>query len=236
MSDIKNRIKKALASYAVNTYVKSGMSLGLGTGSTAFWAIKTLSQAMHEKRLENIKIVPTSYQTELELQKEGILYYSLNSTNFNCRLDLAIDGADELDTKTMALCKGGGAALFREKMVEYSSDSYLIFLTEDKLVDALGKSFPIPVEVSKHNYAICRKKILDLGFDKVELRLAVKKAGPLITENDNYILDCTLNEGIKNPKEMEEKIKLINGVIENGIFNKKIDCVLVGHKDGIRAL
>lgn len=224
-------IKKDLGYYVVNKFVKSGMKIGLGTGSTARFAIERLSTLIMEQALKDVVIVPTSEQTEIELQKCRIPYFSLNYVGV---LDLAIDGADQVDLSKRVLCKGGGAALFREKMVAYNSKDFVVFLGEEKVVQSLGQTFPLPVEVSKFNFVNVEKNLLKIGFQSVNLRIAKMKAGPVITESGNYILDCLHSDEINDLKSLEKEIKSILGVIESGIFSRDIKSILIGSKDGIK--
>jgi ribose 5-phosphate isomerase A len=148
----QNAIKEMTAREAVETLIKNGvlrsngMKLGLGTGSTAIPAVRHIGALLNEGKLKNIMAVPTSFQTSIECEKLGIPLFTLNSKEIGGRLDLTIDGADEVDSENR-LTKGGGGALLLEKIVAYASDSYAIVVDETKLVENLGLKFPVPVEV-----------------------------------------------------------------------------------------
>jgi ribose 5-phosphate isomerase A len=139
-------IKEMVGREAVNALVKSGMKLGLGTGSTAIPAVRHIGLLMKEGKLKDILAVPTSFQTTIECEKWGIPLFSLNSKEIGGSLDLTIDGADEVDPQNR-LIKGGGGALLLEKVAAYASASYAIVVDESKLVEHLGIKFPVPVEV-----------------------------------------------------------------------------------------
>ncbi|MCR5606640.1 MAG: ribose-5-phosphate isomerase RpiA [Treponema sp.] len=209
--------------------IKSGMKIGLGTGSTALPAVKRLAERIEDGTLKNVKAVVTSFQTANACADWGIPVYTLNDKVILGHLDLTIDGADEIDQKNN-LIKGGGAALLREKIVAYNSDSYAIVADESKNVESLGTRFALPVEIIGDARFPITKALEALGA-KCVLREGVRKCGPVITDNGNQILDCLW----ENPVEasiMEAKINEIPGVVENGFFTKLRPIAFIAHADG----
>ena len=204
-----------VARQAVQALVKNGMKLGLGTGSTALLALQHIGTLMAEGKLSGILAVPTSLQTSIECEKLGIPLYSLNSKEIGGKLDLTIDGADEVDPKNR-LVKGGGGALLLEKIVAYASAAYCIVVDESKLTDKLGIKFPLPVEVIPDARVPVSMALQDLGA-QVMLREAVRKAGPVITDRGNILLDILFTSP-PDPTALETEINRIPGVVENGLF------------------
>ena len=210
--------------------VKSGMKLGLGTGSTAKWAIRRIGQLLKEGKLSDIIAVVTSSQSEIECQNAGIPMVTLNDPKIDGHLDLTIDGADEIDPD-YNLVKGGGGALLQEKIAGYASDHYAVLAAGDKLVSGIGPGFKVPVEVVREARITASKAMEALGAVP-EVRMAVKKMGPVITDNGNILIDLHFDKPI-NPPEMEQKINMIPGVVETGLFTKlkKLDA-FIGYEDG----
>ena len=205
------------------------MKIGLGTGSTAMPAVKRLAERINDGTLKDIKAVATSFQTSLALEELGIAVYTLNDKVIGGHLDLTIDGADEIDPMNN-LIKGGGAALLREKIVAYNSDSYAIVADESKSVNTLGTKFNLPVEIIAESRVPVIKSIEALGA-VCTLREGVKKAGPVITDNGNMILDCVWKTPV-DPAEMEDRINSITGVVECGFFTKLKPVAFIAHSDG----
>jgi len=218
-------MKKIVADAAIKE-VKSGMILGLGSGSTAALMIKSLAGEIRSGKLHNIKGVATSFQSEVLALELDIPLIDLSSTS---QIDLAIDGADEIDPG-FQLIKGGGACHVREKLVASKADRLLIVVDETKLVQNLNKSFPLPVEVLPNAWKQVQDVISKMN-GKSNLRMATKKAGPVVTDQGNLILDVLFNDGIENPKDLEMSINNIPGVLENGLFVDLTDKVLVGRID-----
>lgn len=230
----KDEQKVLAATTAVDTLIKegkifSGMKIGLGTGSTAMPAVKRLAERIADGTLKDVKAVVTSFQTQLACEGFGIPVYTLNDKCIGGHLDLSIDGADEIDQKNN-LIKGGGAAHLREKLVEYNSSFLAIVADSSKDVQSLGTKFPLPVEVISDARVPVIKELEKLGASCV-LREGVKKAGPVITDNGNMILDCTWKEPV-DPAEMEEKINKITGVVECGFFTKIHPVAFIAREDG----
>jgi ribose 5-phosphate isomerase A len=221
---------KALAGRnAVDALVRSGMKLGLGTGSTAIPAVRHIGALLAAGRLKDIKAVPTSFQTVLECEALGIPIFSLNSREIGGTLDLTIDGADEVDPRNFCI-KGGGGALLLEKIVAYASASYAIVVDESKIVDNLGLAFAVPVEVIPEARVPVMRALEALGAEPV-LREALRKAGPVITEHGNLIVDMRLKQAT-DPAALEAELNRIPGVVENGLFTRIRPSVFIARRDG----
>ena len=215
-------MKQIVADAAIQQ-VESDMILGLGSGSTAALMIKSLAEEIRSGKLKNIRGVATSFQSEVLALELDIPLIDLASVS---QIDLAIDGADEVDTG-FQLIKGGGACHVREKLVASKADEFLIVIDETKLVQKLNKSFPLPVEVLPNSWKLVQDVISEMNGSS-HLRMATKKAGPIVTDQGNLILDVLFNDGINNPKDIEMSINNIPGVLENGLFVDITDKVLVG--------
>ena len=240
MSNLSQNEQKVLvATTAVNTLYErglifSGMKIGLGTGSTAMPAVKRLAELIAEGKLKDVKAVPTSFQTTLACEELKIPVFSLSSSEIGGKLDLAIDGADEISAENH-LIKGGGAAHLKEKLVEYNAEKLVIIADESKTVEDLGTVFPLPVEVIPEA-RLSVMQALELLGAKCKIREGVKKAGPVVSDNGNLIVDC-LWEKVDgkspiNPMILEDEINKITGVVENGFFTKKVPLVFIGKADG----
>ena len=220
--DSQTQMKQIVADAAIKE-VKSGMILGLGSGSTAALMIKSLADNIRSGKLQNIRGVATSFQSEVLALQLDIPLIDLASVS---QIDLAIDGADEVDPG-FQLIKGGGACHVREKLVASKANKLLIVVDETKLVQNLNQSFPLPVEVLPNAWKQVQELISQMNGTST-LRMATKKAGPIVTDQGNLILDVLFDDGIKNPKEIEMNINNIPGVLENGLFVDLTDKVLVG--------
>lgn len=226
--------KTLVANTAIDTLIEkgkifSGMKIGLGTGSTAMPAVKRLTEHINSGKLKDIKAVVTSFQTQNACQEYGIPVYSLNDKIIDGELDLAIDGADEVTPDCFCI-KGGGAAHVREKLVEYNSKVFVVVADSTKAVETIGTKFPVPVEIISEARVSVTNALNKLGATCV-LREGVKKCGPVITDNGNWILDCTWKSPIADVAKMEEEINSIVGVVENGLFSKNKPIVFVGKSD-----
>ena len=215
-------MKQIVADAAIKE-VKSDMILGLGSGSTAALMIKSLAKEIRSGSLKNIKGVATSFQSEVLALELDIPIIDLASVS---QIDLAIDGADEVDPG-FQLIKGGGACHVREKLVASKANELLIVVDETKLVKNLNLSFPLPVEVLPNAWKHVQEVISGINGSST-LRMATKKAGPVVTDQGNLILDVFFKGGIKNPKDIAMAINNIPGVLENGLFIDLTDKVLVG--------
>jgi len=230
----QTEIKEIAGKAAVDALVKNGMKLGLGTGSTAITAVRYIGALLQEGKLSGILAVPTSFQTSIACEELGIPLFTLNSREIKAKLDLTIDGADEVDSENR-LIKGGGGALLPEKIAAYASVSYAIVVDESKIVENLGVKFPVPVEVVGEARVSATLALEKLGAE-VTLRQAVRKAGPVITDHGNLILDIRFAKA-PDPVFMEKEINLIPGVVENGFFtgphNRPLrPIVFIAHADG----
>jgi ribose 5-phosphate isomerase A len=224
------KMKQAAGRAAVDSLVKNGMKLGLGTGSTAIHAIRRVGELISQGLLNDISAFATSFQSEIECEKLKIPFFPLNSRELAGRLDLTIDGADEVDPQSY-LIKGGGGAMLIEKLAAYASDSFAITVDESKVVNrSLGTGFPVPVEViPEARTSVCLT--LDAMGATVTLREALRKAGPVITEHGNLILDIRFTKAV-DPVAMEREINYIPGVVENGFFTNNRPVVYIAHLDG----
>ncbi len=228
MGDLSD-VKRLLGTQAVDRFVTEGMRLGLGTGSTAIWAARRLAERMAAGALRGIHVVATSLQTELEARGLGIPLATLNDSALSAGLDLVIDGADEVDPDRN-LIKGGGGALLREKVTAYASRRLVIIVDHTKLSERLCERFAIPMEIVVDALATVSARVAEMGGEAT-LRMALRKAGPVVTDLGNLLLDVTFREAF-DARRMEEELKLIPGVLENGLFTKKKPELLIGHADG----
>ncbi|MBN1413283.1 MAG: ribose-5-phosphate isomerase RpiA [Spirochaetales bacterium] len=222
-------IKREIGKKAVDDLVKNGMKLGLGTGSTAIEAIRRVGEKIKSGELKDIRVVPTSMQTEMECRSCNIPLWSLNDPDIKGKLDLTIDGADEVDPQ-MYLIKGGGGALLLEKIVAFFSKRYAIIVDSTKMVKTLGLTKPVPVEIIPSALYPVSQAVEELGAS-IMIRMGKQQAGPVITRHGNIILDIRFS-GSFDPVEMEKKLKLIPGVVENGIFTIKVTDLFIGYEDG----
>ena len=213
-------MKKRAAEKAVEA-IKDRMIVGLGTGSTALFAIRKIGERIKEGL--RIGAVATSLDTEKMARELSIPLVSFAAVS---TIDISIDGADEVD-KNKNLIKGGGGALLREKMVAYHSKTYLVIVDESKLVDTLGK-FPLPVEVLPFAAELTIKKLQEFG----EAKFRQAEGKNFITDNGNYIADLSLFP-ITNPQVLDTALHQIPGVLETGLFsNSLVTNILVGTKSG----
>lgn len=201
---------KRAAGYRAAEMVEDGMVIGLGTGSTVFYAIESLSGRIRDGL--SIMGVPTSYQTAMRAREYEI---PLTTLDDNPVLDLAIDGADQVDPQFM-LIKGRGAALTREKCVASAAFRFVVVVEEAKRVKNLGGV--VPIETLPFATKTAMAQLRGLGC-RPFIREAVKKDGPVITDNGNFIVDCHFEE-IPDPARLEAEIALIPGVIESGLFTR----------------
>jgi ribose 5-phosphate isomerase A len=228
MADVAE-LKKALGAAAVDRFVRDGMRLGLGTGSTAIWAVRRVGTRLGEGSLRDIRVVATSIQTDLEARSLGIPVLTLNDASMDGALDLTIDGADEVDP-ARNLIKGGGGALLLEKIIAYASRRFLVIVDDTKLSARLCDRFAIPVEIVSQALTTVRARIRAMGGEAV-LRIGVKKAGPVVTDLGNLLLDVRFREAF-DPPTMEDALKAIPGVLENGLFTKNRPELLIARPDG----
>lgn len=212
---------KQLAAEKAVEYVEDGMRVGLGTGSTAYWAIRKLGERVKDGL--KITAVATSQASEDQARELGIPLVSFAEVD---HLDITIDGADELDGK-LQLVKGGGGALLREKIVAMGSTRMIVVADESKAVQTLGK-FPLPVEVVPFAYEWTLKDLAKLGCKPV-----LRRSGDELyrTDNGNYIADCHFGE-IASPPELAKALEIIPGVVEHGLFIGIAEFAIIGKSDG----
>ena len=228
MSDLQNQMKQAVAEAAVEQF-RDGMIVGLGSGSTAALMIKGLGQRLASGQLKDIVGVTTSFQGEVLAAELGIPLRSLNAVD---RIDLAIDGADEVDP-SFQLIKGGGACHVQEKLVAARAKRFVVVVDSTKLVERLNLEFLLPVEVLPGAWRQVQQQLLAMN-GTAELRMAHRKAGPVVTDQGNLVLDVRFEGGIADSVDLERSINNIPGVLENGLFVNLADEVLVGEvNDGV---
>lgn len=207
--------EKQLVGEKAAEFVQDGMIVGLGTGSTVRYTIEKIGKQV--TRGMSIQAAATSIQTEQLARECGIPLVSLNEVD---ELDLAIDGADEVNP-AFHLIKGGGGALLREKIIASSARHFIVVADSSKMVDHLGR-FLLPVEVEMFGYTMTERKIRFLGGEPV---LRVKEGKPYVTDNGHYIFDCDFGR-IASPEKLEQELNLIAGVVENGLFIGMADTVI----------
>jgi ribose 5-phosphate isomerase A len=209
--------EKQLAAEKSVEYIRDGMILGLGTGSTVFFLINKLAELV--KQGLNINYVPTSNQTSILAKSLGIKISELKEVN---EIDLTIDGADEVD-KDLNGIKGGGGALLYEKIVAKASKKVIWIVDSSKYVDKLGK-FPLPVEVISFGSEHLLRRFTELGFNP---KIRNKGTENFITDSGNLIVDLYLNK-IDDSISLEKDLKMMQGVVEVGLFNNIADEVIIG--------
>jgi len=213
-------------------FIEPRMRLGLGTGSTASVFVELLGAEVRDGL--SVLCVPTSEQTRALAQSLDIPLSTLDETPL---LDLTIDGADEIDSE-LRLIKGGGGALLREKIVATASDRMIVIADAQKRVDKLGR-FPLPVEVVRFGITATRNMIEMLAGDSGchgEITLRLKPDGtPFVTDGGNLIFDCAFGQ-IDDPESLDEALKFIPGVVENGLFLGIADAAIIGGPEGVSVI
>ncbi len=216
--------QKKIAAEKATEEIQSGMIVGLGTGSTVYYALLKLGK-MVKTGLDIIGI-PTSACTEKIATAQGI---PLSTLAVHPTIDLTIDGADEVDAD-FNLIKGGGAALVREKIIANVSKRILIVVDETKYADILGTTFALPVEIVRFGWQVTQQAVNRFSGNSL---LRYTGQHPVITDNGNYILDCHF-DGIAEPARMESQLNNIPGVVENGIFVNRADKIIIGTSTSLR--
>ncbi len=228
MSDLQTQMKQAVAEAAVKQ-ICDGMVVGLGSGSTAALMIEGLGARLQAGQLRDVVGVTTSFQGEVLAAELGIPLRALNAID---HIDLAIDGADEVDP-FFQLIKGGGACHVQEKLVADRAERFIVVVDSTKLVQRLNLEFLLPVEVLPGAWVQVQSRLKSMG-GVAELRMATRKAGPVVTDQGNLVLDVRFESGIPDPIALERDINNLPGVLENGLFVNLADEVLVGEiSDGI---
>lgn len=217
--------RKKIAGEKAAEYIKDGMVIGLGTGSTVKYLVDKVGE-MVKKGLK-IKAVPTSKVTEQQARELGIPLVDINEVD---HIDLDIDGVDEIDGNFNAT-KGGGGALFREKVVADLAKEVIWIMDESKLVNNLG-NFPLPVEILPYGYKIVFKKLKEYGYNPA---MRMKEGELFITDNGNYIVDLHLGTSM-DVEEIKIKLNSIVGVLETGQFFKMCKRIIVGTNNGVKVI
>lgn len=222
-------IKRIVGYKAVDDYVQSGMAIGLGTGSTAYFAVERIGEKLSTGELKNIICVPTSEATRKQAESLKIPLQTLNEIS---ELHVCIDGADEVDSH-LNLVKGRGAALLREKMVAQCAKLFVIVVDESKFrTEGLGCNGAVPVEVTKFSCQHILRQ-LQKAFEGCEAKLRVSNSKQLVeTDNHNYIVDLHFDKPMKDLERAASDIANIVGVVEHGLFLHMASVCLVGKSDG----
>ncbi|XP_060938454.1 ribose-5-phosphate isomerase [Limanda limanda] len=220
---------KKLAAYAaVNNHVQNNQVVGVGSGSTIVYAVDRLAERVRQEKL-NIVCVPTSFQARQLILQHGL---TLSDLDRHPELDVAIDGADEVD-KDLTLIKGGGGCLTQEKIVAGCAKHFVVIADFRKDSEALGQQWKkgVPIEVIPMAYVPVSRTIARRFGGEATLRMAVSKAGPVVTDNSNFLLDWKF-EGAQNWEEVNTAIKMIPGVVETGLFVGMAERAYFGMEDG----
>jgi ribose 5-phosphate isomerase A len=213
---------KQLAAEKAVSFLEDGMTIGLGTGSTAYWAIEKIGEKVKNENWK-IRAIATSIRSEEQARSLGIPISDFSTVH---SIDVTIDGADEVDAQ-LQLIKGGGGALLREKIVATNSKLMIVVADESKWVKCLGK-FPLPVEVVHFGWERTFEKLQLLGC---EAKRRMIGADPYLTDNGNFIIDCSFNE-IKDPPSLHELVNSITGVVDNGLFIHIAGKLVLGYESG----
>lgn len=222
----RERMKQRACQRAVQE-VQDGMVLGLGTGSTMYYFLQELGRLVRQG--QRLVGVPTSVQTATLASQLAI---PLTTLDDHPQLDLAVDGADEVDDD-LNLVKGAGGALLREKIIAASAARFLVVVDETKLVTQLGERYPLPVEVVPFGHVPALRALERLGAQVTLRRRADGQAW--VSDNGNYILDCRFGP-IADPTALQREMLAIPAVVDSGLFLNMTDTVIVGHADGVRLL
>lgn len=217
--------QKKIAGEKATEYIKDGMVIGLGTGSTAYYLIAKVGELVSQGM--NIKAVATSMSTEKLIYELKIPHVKIDEVD---SIDLAIDGVDEIDPQFNAI-KGGGGALFREKVVASLAKEVIWIMDESKLVEAIG-AFPLPVEILPYGYTHLLKKMEDFSLNPV---LRKKDNEIVITDNGNFIVDLHIGKPM-NIKDVTEKLNSLTGVLETGLFLNVCRRIIVGTDKGLKII
>ncbi len=227
-SEERDRAKYASGIKAIETYLRDGMVVGLGSGTTSHWMVRALAPRVRE----GLKVtgVPTSKSTR---DLAASLNIPLADLNDHLVLDVTFDGPDEID-RAGRMIKGGGACLLWEKIVAAATRQYVVIADDRKLVDVLG-AFPLPVEVIPFGWRsterLMRELFASYGHRDVPIQLRGGERSPVVTDSGHYLLDCSL-ERIPEADELVTRLNVIPGVVENGLFVDVADAVVFGHADG----
>jgi len=219
---------KRAAGYRAADLVRDGMVVGLGSGSTARYAILRVADRLRRNELRDVVAIPTSEETAQLARRGGI---PLSTLDDYAHLDLTIDGADEVDPQ-LNVIKGLGGCLLREKIVAFATAKEIIVVDHSKLVQTLGTRSPLPVEVIRFGWRHTQVALAKTGAQAV---LRETGGEPYVTDEGNYIIDCAY-EGIESPRALTAALNAIPGVVENGLFLGVVDMVVVGSPSGVSIL
>uniref|UniRef100_A0A1B0DGZ6 Ribose-5-phosphate isomerase n=1 Tax=Phlebotomus papatasi TaxID=29031 RepID=A0A1B0DGZ6_PHLPP len=221
--------KKIAAYRAVDEFVRNDQIVGIGSGSTVIYAVERLAEKVHKEKI-NVICIPTSFQARQLIIGNGL---KLSELEMHPEIDVVIDGADECD-ENLTLIKGGGGCLLQEKIVASCSKKMVVVADYTKDSKTLGQQYKkgIPIEVVPMAYIPIRNKIQNLFGGKLQLRMAVAKAGPCITDNGNFILDWHFPTGDHDWTKIGTEIGMIPGVVETGLFVKMAEKAFFGQSDG----
>ena len=216
---------KEIAGFEAARFVQDGMTLGLGTGSTAHFALVRIAERIQQEGLA-VRGIPTSIETEKKSIEFGIPLTTLEEVS---RIDLTIDGADEIDVN-FDMIKGGGGALLREKIVASITDKQVIVVGRNKVVERLGTTFLLPIEIVPFAQPVVVRAVRELGGEAM-LR-TLEGGAPYLTDNGNRILDTRFDTGIEDPRTLELQLDAIPGVVESGLFIDLAHVMIVGDEEG----
>ncbi|PTD93573.1 ribose 5-phosphate isomerase A [archaeon SCG-AAA382B04] len=222
----KDEFKKRVAEEACEL-IENEMVIGLGTGSTVGYLIEKIGEKINTQDLE-VSAICSSYQTKERAIKNGIPLTSFEEIK---KIDLTIDGADQVDKKAN-LIKGGGAAHFREKIIARYSEKFVCIVDETKTCEKLNN--PVPVEVHPFAKKPVEKELQKIGAE-VEIRKAQRKDGPIVTDNGNFILDCDFGT-ISDPSSLKQELNNFPGIIEHGLFINLAKTVFIANEEGIKSI
>ncbi|MBO0588569.1 ribose-5-phosphate isomerase RpiA [Sporosarcina sp. E16_8] len=225
MDEQKRDIQKKIAGEKAAEYIKDGMTIGLGSGSTVYWMLKKLGEMVEQGM--NVKGIPSSIRTEAWAREFGIPLTDFSEVQL---LDLSIDGANEIDLQ-FNLSKGGGGSLVREKIIDANSTKLIIIADESKLVSQLGKA-PLPVEILQFGWEVTVMKIAQLGCNPV---LRIREGVSFVSDNGNYIIDCKF-DSIPNPVKLHQELKEMVGVVETGLFIGMTDIVILAGETEVKVI
>lgn len=228
MADDRNTLKKMAGEKAVE-YIESGMVVGLGFGSTAIHSLRLIGELIRRGELEGIQAIPTADLIADEARRAGI---PLTSLEEHPRIDVTIDGADEVDPE-LNLIKGGGGALLREKIVAQATTLNIIVVDEQKFSPVLGTNFDLPIEIVPFGWRPLEEYLRSIG---AEPQLRTKADGKsFVTDSGNFILDCHFGT-IDDPYALSAELKSRAGIVEHGLFLDLASEVIIAAGDGIRSL
>ena len=219
---------KRATGYRAADFVRSGMVIGLGSGSTARYATLRIAERLREGSLSDIVAIPTSEETSRLAAQEGI---PLTTLLEHMSIDVTIDGADEV-TPGLDIIKGLGGFLLREKIVAFASHKQVIVVDDSKLVERLGTKSPVPVEVIRFGWKQTDAALTRTG---ASTRLRMIDGVPFITDEGNYIIDCTYG-AIPSPADLASTLNAIPGVVENGLFLGMVHIVVLASQTGVRIM